>query len=72
MDKKRSMTGRIVPLNSPEASDSRMESTPDERVAAVAELTAIAWRLSGRALPDYTRSTMPVTISTLKEHAQEP
>lgn len=38
------MTVRIVPLRSSEASDSRMEGTPDERVAAVAELTAIAWQ----------------------------
>lgn len=64
------MTVRIVPLSSLEAGDSRMDGTPDERVAAVAELTAIAWQASGRPLPQYTRSTMPVTLSSLKEHAQ--
>ena len=47
-----------------------MGGTPNERVAAVAELTAEAWRLAGRPLPSYTRATMPVVVSTLRDHAQ--
>ena len=62
------MTVRIVPLSSGEASDARMGGTVDERVAAVALLTAEAWRLAGLPLPSYTRDTMPVVVSTLKDH----
>ena len=64
------MTFRVVPLGSAEAGDARMGGTIEERVAAVAELTAEAWRLSGRPLPSYTRDTMPVTVSTLRDHVE--
>ena len=63
------MTARVVPLSSPEAGDRRMGGTVEERVAAVAALTAEAWRLAGRSLPAYTRTTMPVVVATLKDHA---
>jgi len=46
-----------------------MGGTLEERVAAVAELTAEAWRLAGRPLPSYSRATMPVVLATLKDHA---
>jgi len=62
-------TGRVVPLRSAEAGDARMGGTLEERVAAVAELTAEAWRLAGRPLPSYSRATMPVVLATLKDHA---
>ncbi len=65
------MTARVVPLRSPEAEDSRMGGTVDERVRAVGELTEEAWRLAGRPFPVYTRRTMPVVISTLTEHTSE-
>lgn len=65
------MTARVVPLWSREAGDARMGGTVDERLAAVAELTAEAWRLSGRPLPSYTRDTMPVAVTTLKEQGHE-
>lgn len=61
------MTARVVPLTSPEAGDSRMGGTAEERLAAVAELTVEAWRLSGRPLPSYTRAAMPVVLTSLKE-----
>lgn len=64
------MTARVVPLGSAEAGDARMGGTVEERLAALAELTAEAWRLSGRPLPTYTRATMPVVVSTLRDHAQ--
>lgn len=68
---RRDMTVRIVPLTSDEASDARMGGTVDARVAAVAELTLEGWRLSGRALPTYTRATMPVVIRSLRDHAAD-
>ena len=64
------MTARVVSLRSAEAGDSRMGGTPDERVAAVAELTLEAWRLAGLPLPSYTRATMPVVLATLRDHTQ--
>ena len=63
------MTARVVPLSSAEAGDARMGGTLEQRLAAVAELTAEAWRLAGRPLPTYTRATMPVAIASLKDHA---
>lgn len=63
------MTARVVPLSSSDASDARMDGTVDERVAAVTALTLEAWRLSGRLLPTYTRDTMPIVVSTLKDQA---
>ena len=45
-----------------------MGGTVDERVAAVAELTLHAWVLAGRALPQYTRASMPVHHATLADH----
>jgi hypothetical protein len=64
------MTARVVRLTSAEASDAHMAGTPEELVAAVSELTAEAWRLAGRALPDYSRATMPITLGTLNDHAE--
>jgi hypothetical protein len=68
-DGRRKMTARVVPLASPEAGDPRMGGTVDERVAAVAALSAEAWRLAGRPLPTYARATMPVVCATLADHA---
>ncbi|MEX0691636.1 MAG: hypothetical protein WD934_05295 [Gemmatimonadales bacterium] len=62
------MTARVVALSSPAAGDPRMGGTAQQRLAAVAELTAEAWRLSGRPLPTYTRATMPIRVATLKDH----
>ena len=62
------MTARVVPLSSPEAGDARMGGTAEQRLEAVAELTAETWRLAGRPLPTYTRGTMPVVVTTLKDH----
>ena len=62
------MSARVVSLGSDEAGDSRMGGTVDERVAAVAALTAEAWRLAGRPLPSYVRSTMPALKATLASH----
>lgn len=68
MDRSR-MTARVVPLTSREAGDPPTGGTIEERLAAVAALTAEAWRLSGRPLPTYTRDTMPVVLARLKDHS---
>ena len=65
---RREMSARVVPLDSDEAGDSRMGGTVDERVAAVAALTAEAWRLAGRPFPRYVRATMPALKATLVSH----
>lgn len=36
--------------------------TPEERLELVAELSARMWELTGRPLPDYSRSEMPVRV----------
>jgi len=48
-----------------------MGGTVEERLAAVAELTAEAWRLSGRPFPYYARETMPVVVTTLSEQGSD-
>jgi hypothetical protein len=61
------MTARVVPLRSDDASDARVGGTAEERLALLAELSQRMWALTQRPLPSYTRSTIPVRISTLHE-----
>jgi len=61
------MTARVVPLRSDEASDARVAGTAAERLALLAELSRRMWTLTQRPLPSYTRSTMPLKLSTLAE-----
>lgn len=61
------MTARVVPLRSNEAGDGRVGGTAEERLALLAELSRRMWALTQRPLPCYTRSTMPVRLSTLSE-----
>ncbi len=42
-------------------------TTPDERVAAVAELSYRAFRLSNRPWPTYSRATMPGRLFSRSE-----
>lgn len=65
--RRKTMTVRIVPLDSPEAGDARVGGTAAERLALVAELSRRAWALTGRPLPSYTRRTMPVKLTTLAD-----
>lgn len=46
-----------------------MGGTVEERLEAVEQLTMVAWRLSGRPFPVYTRATMPIVVATLRNHA---
>ena len=64
---RRDMTVRVVPLESDEAGDSRVGGTAAERVALVGKLSAEVWARTHRPLPAYTRATMPVKLTTLRE-----
>lgn len=59
------MSGRVVPLASTEAGDSRMTGTVAQRLDVVAQLTSLGWTLTKKPLPSYTRRTMPVIVTTL-------
>ena len=61
------MTARVVPLTSAEAGESRVEGTANERLLLLAELSRRAWALTGRGTPVYTRATIPVALTTLRE-----
>jgi hypothetical protein len=62
-----SMTARIVPLASDEASDARVGGTSGERLALLRELSQRMWVLTRRPVPAYGRSTIPVKLTTLAE-----
>ena len=61
------MTGRVVPLQSDEAGDPRMGGTPDERVAAVAVLTARGKNvlIDGAPLWDEAQATIEKALGTV-------
>lgn len=61
------MTVRVVPLRSDEAADARVEGTPAERLALLADLSRRMWTLTGRPTPIYAPSQIPVRLSTLDE-----
>jgi hypothetical protein len=61
------MTARVVPLGSDEATDARVAGTVAERLAILSELSRRMWALTQQPVPSYTRSTMPVKLSTLAE-----
>jgi len=43
------------------------ETTAAERLALVAELSREMWALTGREIPAYSRSEMPVAVVFLKD-----
>ncbi len=61
----RAMTVRVVSLHSREAGDARVGGSAGERLALVTRLSEMSWRLTGRAIPSYTRATMPIALRTL-------
>ena len=62
---RREMTARVVPLRSREASEPPCPPTAAERIALVTRLSREMWALSGKPLPTYTRSTMPIVLVRL-------
>jgi hypothetical protein len=48
-----------------ESAAARAKPSPAERLALLAEVSAHAWVKAGGELPGYTRSGMPVVVTTL-------
>lgn len=63
------MTIRVVSLHSREAGDARVGGSAEERLALLARLSEMSWRLTGRAMPSYTRANMPVVLRTLSSQS---
>jgi hypothetical protein len=63
--KRRSMTARVVPLQSRDAGEPPCPPDITERLAMLAALSREAWELAGLPLPVYTRATMPAAIRPL-------
>ena len=59
------MTVRVVPLRSREASDARVGGSVAERVSLVGQLSEMLWTQTGRPRPRYTRTSMPVVLTSL-------
>ena len=53
---------RVYRLGEEPGDDLSASTTPEERLAMVWELTMRAWALSGRPIPSYERSEMPVVV----------
>ncbi len=63
------MTIRVVSLHSREAGDARVGGSAEERLALLARLSEMSWRLTGRAMPTYTRASMPVVLRALSSQS---
>lgn len=68
---RRDMTGRVVPLESREAGEPPCPPSVAERLALMTRLSREAWELSRRAIPSYTRATIPVVLRTLREQGSD-
>ncbi len=55
----RSWPARAYRLGAEPGDDLSAVSTPEERLAMVAELSRRMWELSGRAVPSYPRAAIP-------------
>lgn len=53
---------RAYPLGGEPGDDLSATTTPEERLAMMWPLAVEAWSLTGRAMPEYTRETMPVRV----------
>jgi hypothetical protein len=56
---RRSLPVRVYRLGEEPGDDLSAVSTPEQRLAMVAELSRRMWTLTGRPLPSYTRASMP-------------
>ena len=61
------MTARVVPLDSDEAGDARVEGSASQRLAILADLSRRMWELTRCPYTTYSRATMPGRITTLSE-----
>ncbi len=62
---RRSWPIRVYRLGDEPGDDLSAVSTPEERLAMVAELSRRMWELTGRAVPSYPRSAMPGRVLRL-------
>ena len=53
---------RVYRLGEEPSDDLSGSTTPEQRLEMVAELSERMWELSGRPVPSYTRSEMPVRV----------
>ena len=63
------MTVRLVPLQSLEAGEARVGGSAGERVALVARLSEMLWLRTGYPFPEYTRATMPIVVTSLRDQS---
>jgi hypothetical protein len=56
------MTIRRFPLGAEPSEDLSEFTTPEERLVILAELSSRMWELTGRTIPLYSRSQLPVSI----------
>ncbi|HET7622109.1 MAG TPA: hypothetical protein VFK39_09550 [Gemmatimonadaceae bacterium] len=56
------MVARVYKLGAEPGDDISSNSTPEERLAMVVVLTRRMWALTGRPIPSYRRSEIPVSI----------
>jgi hypothetical protein len=56
---RRSLNVKVYRLGEEPGDDLSAVSTPEQRLAMVAELSHRMWTLTGQPVPSYTRSTMP-------------
>ncbi len=61
------MTVRVVALESDDAADARVGGTPAERLSLVSDLSERMWSLTGLPVPEYSRGTIPLKLTTLSE-----
>ena len=62
----REATARILRLDERVEDDLSDSTTVEERIAMVALLSKRMWEITGRALPSYTRSEMPIRVARRK------
>jgi len=58
----RTLQARVFRLGEEPDDDLSATTSPEERLAMVAELSRRMWELTGRPSPSYTRATMPVRV----------
>lgn len=57
--RRRVLTARVFRLGDEPGDDLSAGTTPEQRLAMVAELSRRMWELTGRPIPSYTRAEMP-------------
>lgn len=64
------LTIRVVPLGAERSHDVAAGTTVAERLALLLELSREGWALSGKTLPQYVRSAVPIRVVPLRRTPQ--